>query len=274
MKVARTAALAMVALCLLQAPQALCAKKKKKTHKKAPSPPPSPPDPASAVAMKSHQEGVMAHVQGNPKGAIAAFRRAIASKPDFAYAYFRLGFVLEEERKRREQQQQKKGTQTATATASGMADDGDGEALAMFRTALALEPSDEMSHTALGQALHERGRHAEAAAVYEHITISLNPASAQAYWHLGQVRAVGVDEWESDPDDPHDPSHCYEHAARLKPDEFRPDGTRVKRVTPKTPEAEEKEEKEAKERRQRVLQELQDGTRKMSVAGEAEASSL
>lgn len=270
----KVAALAVLALCLLQAPQALCAKRKKKARKTAPPSAPSPPDPASAVAMKSHQEGVMAHVQGNPKGAIAAFRRAIASKPDFAYAYFRLGFVLEEERKRHEQQQQtKKGTQTAAPT-SGVADGDSGEALAMFRAALALEPSDEMSHTALGQALHERGRHAEAATVYEHVTVSLNPTSAQAYWHLGQVRAVGVDEWESDPDDPHDPSHCYEHAARLKPDEFRPDGTRVKRVTPKTPEAEEKEEKEAKERRQRVLQELQDGTRKMSVAGDVESSSL
>ena len=59
-----------------------------------------------------------------------------------------------------------------------------------------------------------------------------------------------------------------EQAARLQPAEFRPDGTRVKRVEPMTPEREEREEREARERRQQVLQELRDGTRSVNVAGD------
>ena len=213
-------------------------------------------------AMKYHQQGVMAHVQGDPQGAITAFERAIETKPDFAYAYFRLGFILEEERKRRLQQQQHRVGSSEKKL--HLAD-----SLPLLRTALELDPSDEMTHIAIGQALHDRGRHTEAATVYEGITAALNPRSAQAYWALGKVRADGVDEWDSDPEDPNDPSHCYEHAARLKPDEFRPDGTRVKRVEPMTPEREEREDREARERRQRVLEELRDGTRTMSVAGES-----
>ena len=57
-------------------------------------------DTATQESMRHHQAGVMAHVQGDPAGAVAAFRRAIATKPDFAYAYYRLGFVLEEQRRR------------------------------------------------------------------------------------------------------------------------------------------------------------------------------
>jgi tetratricopeptide (TPR) repeat protein len=217
----------------------VAAKKKRPKKKRA--------DAITSEAFRHHQAGVMAHVQGDSKGAVAAFHRAIAAKPDFAYAYYRLGFVMEEERRR----------------LGGSASDDD--ALPILRSAIALDPSDEMAHIALGQALQERERHDDAAAVYEGITASVNPRSAQAYWSLGKMRAVGRDEWESDPDDPRDPSHCYEQAARLNPTEYHADGTRTKRVEPMTPEREEREEREAKERRERVLGELREGKRTLDV---------
>ena len=224
--------------------------------------------------MRHHQRGTLSHAQGDLAGAITAFQHAISAKPDFAYAYYRLGFVMEERRSARKERAGKGSASAATvgelgqAAAAAAATTSEGtredEAVQAFRSAVALDPADEMSRFALGQALKDRGRHDEAAAAFEHITVSLNTRSAQAYWALGQVRAIGVDEWDSDPDDPRDPSHCYEHAARLQPTEFRPDGTRVKRVEPRTPESVEREEREARERRQRVLQELRDGTRKMN----------
>jgi hypothetical protein len=120
-----------------------------------------------------------------------------------------------------------------------------------------------MVHYALGQLLQRRERHSEAEAVYTGITISVNPQSAQAYWALGKVRAEGYDEWESDPDDVDDPSHCYAQAAALQPTEFQLDGTRIRRIEPMTPEREEEQNRRAIERRQRILQELKDGTRSL-----------
>ena len=67
------------------------AKKKKKP------PPPPPPSAAHVEGMGHHQRGTMAHVQGDRNGAKKAFRAAIAAKPDFAYAYYRLGFVVHEQ---------------------------------------------------------------------------------------------------------------------------------------------------------------------------------
>jgi hypothetical protein len=92
-------------------------------------------------------------------------------------------------------------------------------------------------------------------------------SGAQAYWGLGKLRALIVDEFDSDPDDPEDPSHYYQVAARLQPVEYRLDGTRVKRVEPKTPEREAKLEQEAQEKRDRLLSDLHGGKRKMKFAG-------
>jgi hypothetical protein len=71
----------------------------KRRKRKASAPPAE--DHAHAAAMQHHHEGVMAHVQGNLAAATAAFRKAVAAKPDFAYGYYRLGFVLHEEEVRR-----------------------------------------------------------------------------------------------------------------------------------------------------------------------------
>ena len=251
----RTWTLALLLLMLVGDADAARKRRKRKAANDASLTPP----PEQSEAMRSHQKGVMAHVQGDPKGAIAAFKRATSLKPDFSYAYFRLAFVLEEMRQRSKQ------TRKEADDDEPLADD---EALRAFRTAVALDPVDEMSQYSLGQALQHRDRHDEAASVFEGITGSLNPKSAQAYWALGKVRAKGLDEWDSDPEDPKDPSHCYEHAARLQPAEFQPDGTRIKRVEPMTPEREEREEREAREKRQQVLRDLNDGTRSLNVAGE------
>ena len=230
------------------------------------------------AAMAHHQRGTMAHVQGDYKGAIAAFREAINAKPDFAYAYFRLGFVLHERRQRFPKRKSEDpvpsfryaGTRLSSTQLRYWTQPWLTDSLMFWqrRLALKLDPSDESVHHALGQALQDDQRDAEAAAIFEAIATSLNPRSARAYWALGKVRAKNIDEWDSDPDDPNDPSHYYAQAARLQPAEFQEDGSRVRRVEPMTPEREEREEREAHERRQRILTELKDGTRKLSYADE------
>lgn len=125
-----------------------------------------------------------------------------------------------------------------------------------------------MTHFALGQALQDSKQHAEAASVYETITTTVNSRSAQAYWALGKLRATQVDEWDSDPDDPNDPSHFYEKASRLQPNEFKLDGTRTRRVEPKTPEREEREEREARARRQKILADIKEGRETLKYAAE------
>jgi len=64
---------------------------------------PAPTVQSDDEAMRHHQRGAMAHAQGDMQGALKAFRQAVEAKPDFAYAYYRLGFILreEEERQRR-----------------------------------------------------------------------------------------------------------------------------------------------------------------------------
>ena len=83
----RRALIAVFVLSLLSASTVAKKPKKRKTI--------VPP-----AAMQHHQRGVLAHVQGDNAGAKSAFRQAIAAKPDFAYAYFRLGFILQEEQQK------------------------------------------------------------------------------------------------------------------------------------------------------------------------------
>lgn len=136
------------------------------------------------------------------------------------------------------------------------------------RSAIALDPHDERSHYALGHALQDQGHQSEAFHVFQRIAAKVNPKSAQAYWAMGRIHAKNVDEWDSDPDDPNDPSHFYQMAAQLQPTNFKPDGTRVRVVEPKTPESEARQESEAKTRRAKLLEELKDGTRTLKYADE------
>ena len=261
MATCRSSASVVVLLILLLTDGVGGAKKKKKKRSSS-----TLPTVEARKAMMHHQQGVMAHVHGDADGAIAAFQRAIDAKPDFAYAYYRMGFVMEEVRKR---------------SNSGASGDGSIEgaaALTAFQAAVMLDPSDEMARMALGRALHDRQRHDEATEVFQGIVASLNPRSAEAYWALGRVRSSSAthDEWEGDPSDPSDPTYWYEKAADLQPKEFHPDGKRVRKVQPdrrgerSNAENEARQEAEASERRQRVLEELQDGTRKLTVATDEE----
>lgn len=227
------------------------AKKKKK-------PPPPPPLSAAHVeAMGHHQRGTMAHVQGDRNGAKKAFRAAIAAKPDFAYAYYRLGFVVHE------QAQILRGSGKKAAAAE--------DPVPLFRAAIALDGADEMFYHALGQALRDRGRGGDrdrAEAVYR-AALSFNPRSAQSYWALGKLHADGRDEFESDPEDEADPTQFYERAAALRPDEYGADGSRIRRVEPNTPEREERLDREGRERREAFLQGMKDGTRTVNYAESA-----
>ena len=212
------------------------------------------------AAADQHQAGVMAHVQGDHAGAVDHFKKAIEAKPDFGYSYYRMGFVLEEQRQRAA----KKGKSIEWRA------DKD-EALIAFKTAHALDPSDEMAVVTLGMALQERHRHDESEEILK-AGVQVNPKSATTHWALGRVRAATIDEFDSDPEDERDPSHCYEAAHKLKPDEFRPDGTRVRRVdAPKTPEQKRREEAEAEERRGRKLKEMKESMARGRVLQEMQA---
>lgn len=192
------------------------AKKKKKRLEDESA---SPPSADKTLAMHHHQRGTMAHMQGDLVGAIEAFRSAIQAKPEFAYAYYRLGFVQHELR----QANPKRANE---------------DPVPAFKAALALNPWDEMSHYSFGQALQDDERIAEAIAVFKGITSKINSKSAQAYWSLGKLLARGVDEFDSDsdPNAPDDPSLLFEQAARLNPMNFNSDGTRVRPVELRTPE--------------------------------------
>ena len=198
------------------------------------------------AALQHHPRGVMAHVQGDATGAIAAFRQAIDAKPDFAYAYYRLAFVLREQEARRGRKKRR------------AADDP----VPLFRTATALDGADEMAYHGLGQALSDRGLLADAAETYRVVASRLNPRSAQAYWALGKVLARTRDEFDSDPEDPDDPSHFYELAASLRPVEFGADGSRTRRVKP------ELSAQEVQAKREAVMHDLKTGKRRVRIAGE------
>lgn len=237
---------------------------------------------SSPAAMHHYQRGVMAHVQGDIQGAKHELRAAIDAKPDFAYAYYRLGFVLHEEREVRRAERKREGDRgkpatrvvdapvQAAGTAGGvqaMLAKGD-DPVELFRVAIGIDGRDESVYHALGQALRDDGRLAEANDAYLSVAVRVNPKSAQAYWGLGKLAALSRDEFESDPDDPDDPSHYYALAARLQPVEYQLDGTRIRRVEPNTPEREARREAEAKERRERFLSDVQAGNRQMRYAGE------
>ena len=224
------------------------AKKKKKRLEDESA---SPPSADKTLAMHHHQRGTMAHMQGDLVGAIEAFRSAIQAKPDFAYAYYRLGFVQHELRQ---------------ANPKRANDDP----VPAFKAALALNPWDEMSHYSFGQALQDDERIAEAIAVFKGITSKINSKSAQAYWSLGKLLARGVDEFDSDsdPNAPDDPSLLFEQAARLNPMNFKPDGTRVRLVELRTPEVEQREEREVQKRRERILDEMHEGKHSFKYADE------
>ncbi|MHB1426482.1 MAG: tetratricopeptide repeat protein, partial [Gemmataceae bacterium] len=99
--------------------------------------------------------------QGKPVEAEAAFRKAIALKPDDAYAHYNLGVALSAQGK-------------------------PAEAEAARRKAIVLKPDFAKAYYGLGIDLKAQGKHAEAEAAYRK-AIALKPDYAEAYNNLGAI---------------------------------------------------------------------------------------
>jgi predicted TPR repeat methyltransferase len=122
--------------------------------------------------------------KGHLDEALAAFRQATAFNPNFPEAHYNLGNVLKDK---------------------GQLD----EAIAAFRQAIAVRPNYPEAHSNLGNALKDKGQLDEAIAAYCQ-AIRLEPGFAQAHNNLGTaLNGVGkLDEAVA----------AYRQAIRLKPD--------------------------------------------------------
>ena len=157
----------LAAAALLLFPLSVSGKKRRKRK----------PDASTvAAAMQYHQRGAMQHVHGDIDGAKQAFREAIKLKPDFAYAYFRLGFVMHEQAQEERLRQQKEERPLRPTE----------DPVPVFRQAIRLDGRDEMYYYSLGQALKDQLDLQGAVDTFSAVT-RFNPRSAQAYWALGKV---------------------------------------------------------------------------------------
>ena len=158
----------LAAAALLLFPLSVSGKKRRKRK----------PDASTvAAAMQYHQRGAMQHVHGDIDGAKQAFREAIKLKPDFAYAYFRLGFVMHEQAQEERLRQQKEERPLRPTE----------DPVPVFRQAIRLDGRDEMYYYSLGQALKDQLDLQGAADTFSAIA-RFNPRSAQTYWALGKVQ--------------------------------------------------------------------------------------
>jgi probable HAF family extracellular repeat protein len=123
--------------------------------------------------------------QGKPNEAIAAYQEAIRLKPDFAQAHNGLGVVLCDHKH-----------------------DYDG-AIAAFDEAICLKPDDPLYRCNLGNALHNKGRLAEAIAAYRE-AIRLKQNDVHAHNGLGNALLAKGQVEEA--------IAAYREAIRLKPD--------------------------------------------------------
>ena len=98
------------------------------------------------------------HEQGDPGAAIATFRKALAQRPAFAAARFNLGNALQDV-------------------------DALDEAIACYEAALALQGDLAEAHLNLGSALQERGDRQAARAAFEQV-LRLRPDDADAHGNL------------------------------------------------------------------------------------------
>jgi serine/threonine protein kinase/Flp pilus assembly protein TadD len=125
--------------------------------------------------------------QGRHAEAEAAYRRAIALKPDFPAAYYNLGNSLR-------------------------AQDKHAEAEAAYREALARMPNAYGAHNNLGNSLALQGRYAEAEAAYRQ-AIALKPDHPEAHYNLGKTLALQGRATEAEA--------AYRRATELRPDHAR-----------------------------------------------------
>ena len=111
-----------------------------------------------AAGLKLHQAGRLGD-PGKLDDAIAAYRRAIDIKPDFAEAYSNLGVALKEQGKLN-------------------------EAVAAYRQAIGIKPDYAEAHSNLGVSLKQQGKLSEAIAAFRQ-AIGIRPDYAKAYSNLG-----------------------------------------------------------------------------------------
>jgi tetratricopeptide (TPR) repeat protein len=135
-------------------------------------------------AFAYNNRGIALTDQGRPAEAEAACRQAIALKPDYAFAYNNLGAALNSQGK-------------------------PAEAEAVCREAIALKPDYALAYNNLGNALNGQGKHREAEAAYRR-AIALKPDLAGAYYNLGIAL--------KDQRRPAEAEAAYRKAIALKPD--------------------------------------------------------
>jgi tetratricopeptide (TPR) repeat protein len=100
-----------------------------------------------------------------PEAAMAAYRRAIAGRPDLADAYNNLGRLHHDRREL-------------------------GDAESCYRLAICVDARVPLYWFNLGVALEDQGRHAEGIAAYER-AIDLGPSSADAHFNLARLLELG-----------------------------------------------------------------------------------
>ncbi len=131
--------------------------------------------------------------QGDVAAGVAAYRDAIAAKPDYAKAYFKLGLSLKRSGRLPEaiatfrelvrRQSENEPAQVSLGNAL-LADHQLDSAIAAYREALRLEPDDANAHSALGTAyLHKK--QGGAAMVSYQAALRLRPDDASVYVDLG-----------------------------------------------------------------------------------------
>jgi tetratricopeptide (TPR) repeat protein len=111
-----------------------------------------------------YEEGCALEAQ-DPEAAMAAYRRAIAGRPDLADAHNNLGRLHHDRRE--------------------LAD-----AESCYRLAICVDGKIALYWFNLGVALEDQARHAEAIAAYER-AIELEPSSADAHFNLSRLLELG-----------------------------------------------------------------------------------
>jgi tetratricopeptide (TPR) repeat protein len=128
----------------------------------SPAPDAAATPPARVFTAEEHYErGYAAEEAGDPKTAMAEYRRAIALDPRLSDAQVNLGRLLHE---------------------AGQAE----EALASYRAALAVRRDDPIAAFNLGVALEDLGRRAEAIEAYCR-AIAISPDSADAHYNVARL---------------------------------------------------------------------------------------
>jgi predicted O-linked N-acetylglucosamine transferase (SPINDLY family) len=155
---------------------------------------------------------------GRLDDAVAAYRRAIAQKPDYAEAFHNLGSTLNDRKRFPEAIAAiERALQLKPDYAEAFDNLGNAlkdlrrhdEAIAAYRRSIALKPDAAPVHNNLGTALWDAGRHDEAAVALGQ-ALALKPDLAAAHNNLGNVRR---DQGRLD-----EALACFRRAVELKPD--------------------------------------------------------